>query len=76
MRPVTIVLTTLLLIAGQVRAEPVTAPQAEKGAFAVADLFVQAQAGAERMVREILDGAPRPEALRTISDKQPARSWR
>jgi hypothetical protein len=57
MRPVTIVLSMmLLLVAGQVRAEPVTTLQAEKSAFAVSDLVVQAQAGAERMVRQIPAG--------------------
>ena len=77
MRPVAIVLSMmLLLVAGQVRAEPVTTLQAEKSAFAVSDLFVQAQAGAERMVRQIPAGTTkRPPPASVTASMAWAKAW-
>jgi hypothetical protein len=54
MRPVMILMAVLLLVGG--RAEPAIAADAQRGDFAVANLLVEAQAGAERMVREIPAG--------------------
>jgi hypothetical protein len=56
MRPVMILMALLLLIAGRAHAEPALAPDVQQGGFAVASLWVEAQAGAERMVREIPAG--------------------
>lgn len=55
MRPVMILLAVLLLIAGRAHAEPAIAADAQPGSFA-ADLLLEAQAGAERVVREIPAG--------------------
>jgi len=56
MRAAMILMAMLLLIGGRAYAEPAIAPDAQHGGFAVADLLVEAQAGAERMVREIPAG--------------------
>jgi hypothetical protein len=57
MRPVMMLMTMmLLLMAGQASAGPLATAESAKGEFAVADLLVQAQAGAERMVRGIPAG--------------------
>jgi len=57
MRPVMLLITLMLLMmGGQAYAEPATAPNAEHNGSVVSDLFVEAQASAERMVREIPAG--------------------
>jgi hypothetical protein len=53
MRSAMILLAMLLLIGGRADAEPAIAPKAQHGFGA---LFVEAQAGAERVVREIPAG--------------------
>lgn len=56
MRAVMIPMAVLPLIGGRAYAEPAIAPDVQRGGFAVASLLVEAQAGAERMVREIPAG--------------------
>ena len=55
MRPVMILLAVLLLIAGRAYAEPAIVADAQPRSLA-ADLLLEVQAGAERVVREIPAG--------------------